>query len=130
MSEEENLPICMQTNQVKVGVSPGRGRGVFANFDIDQDTTIEICPALILDNKEVAGVLSDYAFNWTEGKSAIALSYGSLYNHRSKNPNADFQCDLKDDRIVFYSLKDIKAGEEIFIDYIGGGDMELSFTEK
>ena len=34
-------------------------------------------------------VLKDYCFNWAEGKVALALGYGSIYNH-SYRPNARY----------------------------------------
>ena len=66
--------------------------------------------------------LAQYVFNWSEGVVAIALGYGSLYNH-SYRPNAKFYSEGSLTQ-VFYAIRDIDAGEEITVDYNGP---QLSF---
>ncbi|HNE48113.1 MAG TPA: SET domain-containing protein-lysine N-methyltransferase, partial [Saprospiraceae bacterium] len=51
-------------------------------------------------------------------KCAIALGYGSLYNH-SYNPNARYEVDFDEEVIRFYTLSTIKAGGEITVNYNG-----------
>lgn len=63
-----------------------------------------------------AGFLERYYFEFDEKHSALALGYGSLYNH-SKNPNANYSVDTKEKEIVIYARKDIKKGSQIFISY-------------
>jgi len=62
----------------------------------------------------------NYIFWWGEDK-AIALGYGSLYNH-SFNPNAYYITNIENDSIDFYSGMDIQKGEEILINYNGDPD--------
>ncbi|WP_246173571.1 SET domain-containing protein-lysine N-methyltransferase [Limnoglobus roseus] len=100
------------------------GRGVFAGCAFRTGQVIEVCPVLVLapDVQERSlGVLSDYVFKWGEdaGRLAVALGYGSLYNH-SNNPNAAFVCRLLRGEIVFRALRPIVAGEQILIDYQWG----------
>jgi len=66
-------------------------------------------------------LLYEYYYLWGEGHDtcAIALGFGSLYNH-STHPNAEFIPDYSDDTIIFTALRDIAAGEEITVDYQAG----------
>ncbi len=68
----------------------GKGWGVFAARDIAADEIIERCPMLVLSKSDVWQVdatLSRYVFTWCNDQVALALGYGSLYNH-SFQPNA------------------------------------------
>ena len=100
------------------------GRGVFTSETIPKNSPIEICPVIEIPENEVAIIheteLHDYYFIWGENdeKAAIALGYGSLYNHSYK-PNADFILDLANNTINFFSIQKIKSGEEITINYHG-----------
>ena len=101
--------------------SPKGGRGVFTADYIPKDTLIEICPVLVLSNEDREKIhqtfLHDYYFLWDDqGKqAAIALGYGSLYNH-SDTPNIAW-VDWVDNVKIFYALRDIKKGEELFFNY-------------
>ena len=100
-----------------------KGRGVFCLEDISKESLIELCPVIIIPPKETAIIhktsLHDYYFIWDidANSSAIALGYGSLYNH-SENANADFYSDKADHQIKIIASRDIPAGEEITINYI------------
>lgn len=113
-----------------------KGRGVFTASQIEKNNFIEACPAVILPAKDRALIhqtkLHDYYFYWgTKGDCAIALGFGSLYNHSSK-PNADYRMDVENMSIDIYSIKTILPGEEITINYAKGGDQktDLWFDEK
>lgn len=105
------------------------GRGVFCAKDIPKDSIIEICPIIHIPKVEVDAIhnteLHDYYFVWGENddEAAIALGYGSLYNHSYK-PNADFILDLDHKTINFHAIKNIKAGKEIMINYHGQPEAE------
>jgi len=120
-----------QSQLIEVKWISGKGRGVFARENIGKGAVIERVPVLTLPIEEVfsrnaRSTLSEYVFRWRDGEVAIALGYGSLYNH-SFRPNARF---YSEGRLmqVFVALRDIEAGEEITINYIGSSDNELSFT--
>ena len=106
--------------------TPERGRGVFTAEALAAGDLIEICPILKIPEMQLnlidETVLFDYYFLWEEEgyKGCIALGYGSLYNH-SKEANAIFIFDYTDDTIKIECQSDIKAGQEIFIDYTGEG---------
>ncbi len=104
--------------------SDNRGRGVFTSEFIPIGTLIEICPVIILSQEDRLKIhethLHDYYFLWDrEGQqAAIALGFGSLYNH-SFTPNAEYQTNVKDKTIDVYASQDILAGEEITFNYNG-----------
>ena len=64
--------------------------------------------------------LHDYYFLWNEetGSVAIALGYGSLYNH-SLSPNAETESVLESNELRIIATRDIPAGEEITFNYQG-----------
>ena len=88
---------------VYLGVSPGKGRGVFARRPIAAGEVFETAPVLVVPAAEWSSiektVFFDYTFEWGwEGETAaIALGYGSLYNH-SYTPNARYEKRLEDGR--------------------------------
>ncbi len=84
------------------------GLGVFSTRTISKGETVEIAPILKLGNPDY--VLEDYVFS----NNRLCLGYGALYNHHNE-PNIRQKCD--DISCVFSALKDIQAGEELYIDY-------------
>jgi len=108
--------------KVFVQASTIHGLGVFAAQDIPDGQIVEKCPLLRLDIDEKDVLLADYRFWWMEAEKRLyyvmALGYGSLYNH-SNNFNAYFHCNKETFTIDFITTKDIKKGEEIFVDYGG-----------
>ena len=107
------------------------GRGVFTGSAIPKGTTIELAEVLLLSATERTIVhktsLHDYYFQWDGDQAAIALGYGSLYNH-SDEANAIFELDYDFNHIRFIALRDINIGEEITTDYrVGDPEMELWF---
>lgn len=107
--------------------SPLGGRGVFTSEFIPAGALIEICPVIILPEAELPIIhqtdLHDYYFLWGEEEKqcAIALGFGSLYNH-AYDANAEYILDLEDNTIDFYSVKDIEPGTEITVNYNGWPD--------
>ena len=107
-----------QSDLVEIRYTKGKGRGVFARSDIRRGTVIERVPVVVVTWSDIdSSELADYAFAWTETKAAIALGYGSLYNHSFK-PNARYD-DVGRQTKVYTAIKNIKAGEEITINYNG-----------
>ncbi len=108
------------TANLRVDDSPtGAGRGVFAVRSFAADQVIERCPMLVVDDEQGAALeigAEGYVFTWGEGSTALALGFGSLYNH-SFAPNATTL--ETGDELVITALRDIAAGEEIFINYTG-----------
>src|SRR5581483_10085101 len=103
---------------MKVKVSRGRGRGVFATTEIRRGAIFHRCPVVIFHESEVGKGIENYVFGWDTDRLALALGYGSLFNH-SESPNAEYllEADNKLPEIYFKARKNIRVGEEIFIDY-------------
>lgn len=110
--------------------SEGRGRGVFTSAMIEADNTIELCPLVVIPKEEVKlihqTVLHDYYFLMPNntGDACFPLGYGLLYNH-SPEPNAEAIINTETSYLEFRSIKQINPGEEIFINYKGGGDSKI-----
>jgi SET domain-containing protein len=105
---------------IKVKKASQKGRGVFAVKHISKDEEIERVPVLVLPAADIFGYtrtskLADYVFEWDKDEMALALGYGSLYNH-SFRPNAQYWRKGKDTQI-YVALRDIEPGEEITINY-------------
>jgi len=100
-----------------------KGRCVHTSTEINEGDLIEICPVIVFSKEDLEKIhsthLHDYYFLWGENRDqgAIALGFGSLYNH-SDRPNAVFEIDVLDDEIRFYCIKEIGPGEEITISYV------------
>jgi len=104
--------------KVVVKSSPGKGRGVFAEFFIPVRSVIEVAPVIPIPASDAAArsaVLDEYKLAWGE-QEAIGLGFASMYNHSDK-PNAE-RVDVPGRTLVAYiALRDIKAGEEITVTY-------------
>ncbi len=115
-----------------ISESDHRGRGVYVSEDLEKDNLIEICPLIIIPTDQVAKihdtVIHDYYFLYDDkaADACIPLGYGCLYNH-SHQPNARVAYDYEERCIHIISMRSIKSGEEIFIDYTAGEDRELWF---
>lgn len=106
------------------------GRGVFAGEEIKTGNVIEACPVIELPNeaeKLKNSKLYNYYFLWSKNRksAAIALGYGSLYNH-SYEPNATYVKDKINKQVIFKAIKDIKQNEEITVNYNYGNPDDKS----
>ena len=100
------------------------GRGVFTGSPIKNGDLIEVCPVIVLKEGEMEildkTTLYDYYFLWGDDQKqcAMALGFGSLYNHFCPS-NGDYFMDFEEQIIEVYAARDIEAGEEITINYNG-----------
>jgi uncharacterized protein len=115
------FPVSDKT-YVKQSEIPDSGRGVYAKCDIKKGEIIEQAPIIEIpkhDTKDLnKSILVTYFFYFGKYKErqAIALGFGSLYNHTHK-PNARYKIKPTENRIDFIALEDIKKDDEITIDY-------------
>lgn len=113
------------TERLEVLNTVGRGRGVFARVPIAEGDVVEDCPVIVVPEEQVEAmggtILHEYFFKWggTHDAGAIALGFGSLYNH-SDSPNAMYVRKYALDMLTFVALRDIAPGEEITVSYHGG----------
>ncbi len=101
------------------------GLGVFAIDDIPADTTLEECHHLRIEEQNCLGIIEDYVYGLeseqngsgeTEACYSLPLGCGSIYNH-AENHNIEYWHDTERDLIVFHTIKDIRAGDQLFVDY-------------
>lgn len=114
-----------------------QGRGVFTSSDIGEGTLLEICPVIVIPEKDVKTIhntaLHDYYYYWgeEEKEACIVLGFGSMYNH-SSTPNAQCISDYDNKSFNYYTLREIRAGEEVTVNYNGdsGEERSLWFEEN
>lgn len=106
-----------------------KGRGVFVARAFAKDEVVEVCPvvAFMLAPLPLPPAIHRILFNWgyligKPGPQAIALGYGSLYNH-SNPANLSYRADEPTQTMTYVAARDIAAHEELTINYNahGGG---------
>ena len=101
---------------VTIGLSQGKGRGVFATKDIKEGECIE--KGIMTRLVNVDGNENPHLFCWNDERTLWSCGSGYLpfYNH-SDNPNIKKVADLQNDTLEIYATKEIKKGEEIVGNY-------------
>lgn len=100
------------------------GRGVFTSVDIDAGVVIEMAPVIVMSGEERKlldqTLLHDYIFEWGDDlkRCCMALGYVPVYNH-SYQSNCEYEMDFEEKLINIKTVRTIKAGEELFINYNG-----------
>jgi SET domain-containing protein len=103
------------------------GRGVFTFENIEKGTVIESSPVIVMNNEERKlldqTLLHDYIFEWGPDKEycCMALGYVAVYNH-SYQSNCEYEMDFETKTIQIKTVRFVKAGEELFINYNGRWD--------
>ncbi len=104
--------------------SLNRGRGVFTGEHLPAGKLIEYSPVIVMSRQERLlldqTVLHDYLFLWgvDETQCCVALGYVSMYNHDYLS-NAEYEMDFSTRHISIRTVREIKKGEEISINYNG-----------
>lgn len=112
-----------------VARSKSMGRGVFTNKALDAGLIIETAPVIVMsaaDRKLLdQTLLHDYIFEWGTDKKecCMALGFVPIYNH-SYNSNCTYEMDFKKNTITIKTVRKIKRGEELFINYNGDWNKE------
>lgn len=107
-----------------IAPSNSRGRGVFTAEALDKNEIIEIAPVIVMSDKDRIlldkTLLHDYIFEWGYDKKqcCMALGYIPIYNHSFKS-NCEYDMHYADSIIQIKTMRKIKAGEELFINYNG-----------
>lgn len=111
-----------RNKNIEVNDSETHGRGVFTKVDLPVGTILEECHIVKLNCTwyDLDDVSKNYYFAWPIGKNAnsivMVLGYGMLYNH-NKDHNVTFFSNEEKNVMVYQTVRDIKAGEELFINY-------------
>jgi SET domain-containing protein len=107
-----------------IAPSGDKGKGVFTSEPIEKDTIIEIAPVIIMSKEERKLLdqtkLHDYIFEWGNEKKqcCMALGYVPMYNHSYKS-NCEYEMYFDDAIISIKTVRFVKQGEELFINYNG-----------
>lgn len=104
-----------------IKIAEDKGRGVYASRVIPPQTVIEVSPVLLFTRNEYEDygrhtILDHYTFKWRDGRMALALGLGSLFNH-SGHPNVSYTIDPAHDCIRYTSTRTINPDEELCIFY-------------
>ena len=97
---------------------------MFTADNIEEGTVIEISPVIVMNKNERKlldqTLLHDYIFEWGGDKNecCMALGYVPLYNH-SYRSNCEYEMDFDNQLIRVKTIRYIKTGEELFINYNG-----------
>ncbi len=111
-------------------ISPKKGKGIFAKKDIKKGTLVEKGHVILISNKDYEQIqdtiLYQYVYEWDDPdkpdfQNAIALSQCQFFNH-SYEPNLKYIYDYENQIIEYITLKDIKKGEELTVNYNGHVD--------
>jgi uncharacterized protein len=99
---------------------------VFAAREFAVGEVVECCPVVVCPGEEEALLeqtqLRGLYFHWGDTADvALALGYGSLYNH-SWTPNARYETDVESGVVRFVAVRPVAAGEEVTINYTGEPD--------
>eukprot|EP00439_Symbiodinium_sp_Y106_P021615 s2238_g2.t1 len=126
----EALPSKLFVDRVKVDFSSIHGCGVFAVRDLAPGELVELAPTLFLSRWDLGNCLADHRFSAHGDQEPtarplglkLALGLGSVFNHTDA-PNVEFRpAKVAGPRTLqlmscFAALREIKAGEELFISY-------------
>ena len=100
------------------------GRGVFAGKEYKKGDCIEVCPMIVFSEPSIPHIdkteLAQYYYEWGDDhkKGAIALGFGSIYNH-SYESNAMFVQDFIKNVINIIAITTIPKNTEITTNYNG-----------
>jgi len=108
------------SNKIELTMDSISGRGVKAIDDIKENDIIEICPYLEDNKDNFQGILKDYIFkSKTDNKSLLAFGLCSIYNHNDEN-NVGHAVNYDNQTFIIKANRDIKKGEELFLNYGSG----------
>lgn len=112
------------SNALEVRKTKAMGRGVFTIVDLRANELIEIAPVLVMSGEDRfhldQTLLHDYIFEWGPkgDQCCMALGYVPLYNHSYKS-NCEYEMNFRQHTISVRTVRKIRAGEELFINYNG-----------
>jgi len=107
-----------------IDLTQKKGKAVFTNIDIDPGVVIELSPVIVMKKEDRVHLdktlLHDYIFEWGENKDqcCMALGFIPIYNH-SYTSNCEYFMDFDEEIIFVKTVRLIKKGEELTINYNG-----------
>lgn len=107
-----------------IGPTESRGRGVYTSEDIEEGVLVEVSPVIVMSQAERLlldqTLLHDYIFEWGDQKDqcCMAMGYVPVYNHAYES-NCEYGMDYEQQLISVTTVRPIKAGEELLVNYNG-----------
>jgi SET domain-containing protein len=107
-----------------IDLTQKKGKAVFTNIDIESGVVIELSPVIVMKKEDRVHLdktlLHDYIFEWGENKDqcCMALGFIPIYNH-SYTSNCEYFMDFEEEIIFVKTVREIKKGEELTINYNG-----------
>jgi uncharacterized protein len=114
----------MILSSLYIAETANMGRGVFTSEEIEEGKLVESSPVIVMDSRQREQLdktlLHDYIFIWGEKKNqcCMALGYVAVYNHSSTS-NCEYEMDYEKQMINIRTVRVVRAGEELFINYNG-----------
>ncbi len=106
----------------EVRKTENKGWGIFALRDFAVDELIESAPVIIMSAEEMILLndtkLHDYIFHWEGGTCCMAMGYVPVFNHAAPS-NCEYYQDYTEGIIEVKTVKGVKIGEELTINYNG-----------
>ena len=104
---------------------------MFAAEDIAAGEVVETAPVIVVPAEDIAALegtpLRDHWYGWTDdGDAAVAFGHASFYNHED-DPSCEYEAHDVLDALVVRARRPVAKGEELTIDYTGGGVNDLWF---
>jgi uncharacterized protein len=94
-----------------------KGRGVFTTTAIRKGAIVEVAPVILFGSDDfLSSPLPDYVFTWSAREKALTLGLGSLFNH-SFDPNIGSRRKIRAQKVEFFALRSLAAGEELCLNY-------------
>ena len=124
-----NRKINFIHRSIYIATTRQKGRGVFTKESMAPNTVVEIAPVIVMSGAERKlldqTLLHDYIFEWgeSEDRCCMALGYVPIYNH-SYQSNCEYVMHFKKEIITVRTVREIAAGEELYINYNGVWDAE------
>ena len=107
------------------------GRGVFALRAFSKGEIIEEAPIFLIeeDFSSLPEAFKNRVFNWrymtkTSAKHAIALGYGSMYNH-CDDPNVVYKADHENNLLILIANRAIAPYEHLTVNYDQEPDISM-----
>ncbi len=118
----------MINTQLYLSKTQKKGRGVYTDAFLPQDTTLEIAPVIVMSAADRLlldkTLLHDYIFEWQPDGAAMccmALGWVPMYNH-SYQSNCEYFMNYEEETISIKTVREIEPGEELTINYNGDWD--------
>jgi uncharacterized protein len=105
------------------------GRGVYTRNSIPEGEIVEVAPVIVMNAQDRIHLdktlLHDYIFEWGEERNQCCMALGlvPIYNHSYK-ANCEYDMYFNKETITVKAIRDIKAGEELYINYNGDWNNE------